>query len=125
MDEMKDLKADIKSLDVRVTKNEKKLAVLEANEINIKDLVERNTEAYEKLNTTIQAVCNKLTENTLSVENLSKEVADVKAQVLSNEQEIDTLKEERSINMMTWLRDNWVSVVLGCALVAELIKNYI
>ena len=81
--------------------------------------------AYGKLNTTIQAVCAKLTENTLSVENLSKEVADVKAQVLSNEKEIDTLKEERSINMMTWLRDNWVSVVLGCALVAELLKNYL
>lgn len=125
MDEMKDLKADIKSLDIRVSKNEKKLAVLEANEVNIKDLVEKNIAAYEKLDTTIQTVCNKLTENTLSVENLSKEVADVKAQVVSNEKEIDTLKEERSINMMTWLRDNWVSVVLGCALVAELLKNYL
>lgn len=125
MDEMKDLKTDIKSLDIRVTKNEKKLAVLEANEINIKDLVEKNIEAYEKLNTTIQTVCNKLTENTLSVENLSKDVADVKAQVVSNEHEIDTLKEERNFNIMVWLKDNFVTIVLGVALVAELIKNYI
>lgn len=125
MDEMKDLKADIKSLDIRVTKNEKKLAVLEANEINIKDLVEKNIEAYEKLNTTIQTVCNKLTENTLSVENLSKDVADVKAQVVSNEHEIDTLKEERNFNIMVWLKDNFVTIVLGVALVVELIKNYI
>lgn len=125
MDEIKEIRADIKSLDVRLSKDEKKLAVLEANEVNTKDLVKQNVEAFEKLNTTMQAVCTKLTENTMSVENLGKEVADVKEQVLSNEKEIDNLKEERNINMMTWLKNNWVSIVLGCGLVAELFKDYI
>lgn len=125
MDEIKEIRADIKSLDVRLSKDEKKLAVLEANEVNTKDLVKQNVEAFEKLNTTMQAVCTKLTENTMSVENLGKEVAEVKEQVLSNEKEIDNLKEERNINMMTWLKNNWVSIVLGCGLVAELFKDYI
>lgn len=125
MDEIKEIRADIKALDVRLSKDEKKLAVLEANEVNTKDLVKQNVEAFEKLNTTMQAVCTKLTENTMSVENLGKEVAEVKEQVLSNEKEIDNLKEERNINMMTWLKNNWVSIVLGCGLVAELFKDYI
>lgn len=125
MDEIKEIRADIKALDVRLSKDEKKLAVLEANEVNTKDLVKQNVEAFEKLNTTMQAVCTKLTENTMSVENLGKEVAEVKEQVLSNEKEIDNLKEERNINIMTWLKNNWVSIVLGCGLVAELFKDYI
>lgn len=94
MDEIKEIRADIKALDVRLSKDEKKLAVLEANEVNTKDLVKQNVEAFEKLNTTMQAVCTKLTENTMSVENLGKEVADVKEQVLSNEKRLIISKKK-------------------------------
>lgn len=125
MDELKEIRADIKELDGRVTTSEQNIAVLQEKEVNMKDLIQRNVDAYDRLNVTMQNVNQNLTENTISIKQLGIEVADVKEQTMSNKNEIDNLKDERNINIISWLRDNWVSIVLGGGLIFELVKNYI
>ena len=125
MDEYKELKGEIHGLDSRISAAEQDIVVLQTKEVNMKELVQRNVDAYDRLNVTMQSVNQNLTENTLSIKHLGAEITEVKEQGLANKQEIDSLKEERNINMMTWLKNNWVSIVLGCGLVAELLKNYL
>lgn len=125
MEEYKELKSDIKGLDGRLSSVETDVAVLKANEISTRDLVERNTEAFDKLTDTMQSVSSNLTENTMSIKHLGEEIAEVKEQGKVNEKEINALKDERNINMMTWLKDNWITIVFGVGLVAEIMKDII
>lgn len=125
MDEYKELKSDIKGLDARLSDVETDVAVLQANEVSTKDLVERNTEAFNRLDSTMQSVCNNLTENTISIKHLGDEIAEVKEQGKVNEKEINALKDERNINMMTWLKNNWITIVFGVGLVAEIMNDVI
>lgn len=125
MEEYKELKSDIKDLDTRLSSVETDVAVLQANEVSTKDLVERNTEAFNRLDSTMQSVCNNLTENTMSIKHLGDEIAEVKEQGKVNEKEINALKDERNINMMTWLKNNWITIVFGVGLVAEIMKDII
>lgn len=125
MEEYKELKSDIKDLDTRLSGVETEVAVIKANEVSTKDLVERNTEAFDRLDATMQSVCNNLTENTMSIKHLGDEIAEVKEQGKINEKEINALKDERNINMMTWLKNNWITIVFGVGLVAEIMQDLI
>lgn len=99
-----EIRKELDDLDDRVDNIEKQLPVINERYNNMNDLFQKNLAVLEKLDCSFQD--NKLAMQalTISVDQSNKEMTGLK-------QDISTLKEERSFNMMKWLKDNFISIV--------------
>lgn len=118
MDEMKEIKADIKELDDRLTDVEKVQAVMIEHNNNRDELIARNVEVLDGLRETMQNTNTVMT-------TLSADVNRQSAKIDSLETKINTVQEERNINIVKWLRDNWYTIVLAGGLIYEVAKDLI
>ena len=109
-----EVKDALSKLDDRVDKIEKQLPVINERYNNISDLFQKNISVLDKLEDSFQDNRLVLQAMTLSIENSGKEIAGMK-------QDISFLKEERSVNIMAWIKNNFISIgtlltILGCLL---------
>lgn len=107
-----DVQNTLSDLDDRVDEIEKQLPVINERYNNINDLFQKNIAVLDKLENSFQDNRLAMQAMTLSIENSGKEIAGMK-------QDISSLKEERSVNVVAWLKNNFVSIgtlvtILGC-----------
>lgn len=118
MDELKEVKADIKELDDRLTDVEKTQAVMIEHNNSRDELIAKNVEVLDGLRETMQ-------NTNLVMTTLSADVNRQSAKIDNLENKINTVQEERNINIVKWLRDNWYTIVLGGGLLYEVVKDLI
>lgn len=118
MDELKEIKADINDLDDRLTNVEKTQAVMVEHDKNRDELLARNVEVLDNLRETMQDTNIVMTTLTAKVNTQSDKIDNL-------ENKINTVQEERNVNIVKWLRDNWYTIVLGGGLLYEVTKDLI
>lgn len=118
MDELKEIKSDIRDLDDRLTDVEKVQAVMVEHGKNRDELLARNVEVLDNLRETMQDTNLVMTTLTDKVNNQSDKIDNL-------ETKINSVQEERNINIVKWLRDKWYTIVLGGGLLYEVIKDLI
>ena len=94
----------LEGLDSRVDEIEKQLPVINERYKTMNDLFQKNIAVLDKLEGSFQDNRLAMQALTTSVEQSNKEVTGLK-------QDISALKEERSFNIMQWLKDNFISIV--------------
>lgn len=113
-----EVKDTLGKLDHRIDEIEKQLPVINERFNNLNELFQKNISVLDKLESSFQD--NKLAMQaiTLSIENSGKEISCMK-------QDISSLKEERSLNIMSWLKDNFISIATLVVVLGFLTKNLI
>lgn len=124
LDDLREIKSEIRDLDNRVTTNEQDIAVMKERESNMDDLIKRNISAYEKLDHTMQEFGGTMIKVTTALDNMNTKVEDVQSKIDNVQEEVVQLKEERNINIIEWIRDNWYTIILGGGLIYEVIKDF-
>lgn len=99
-----EIRSKFESLDNRVDEIEKQLPVINERYKTMNDLFQKNIAVLDKLEGSFQDNRLAMQALTMSVEQSNKEVTGLK-------QDISALKEERSFNIMKWLKDNFISIV--------------
>lgn len=118
MDEMKEIKAEIKELDHRLKDVETIQAVMVEHDKHRDELIAQNIEVLNKLDDTMQ-------DTKVVMTTLTEKVNGQSDKIDSLETKINAVQEERNINIIKWLRDNWYTIVLGGGLLYEVIKDLI
>lgn len=102
----------------RVDEIEKQLPVIQEKFNNMSELFQKNISVLDKLESSFQDNRLAMQAMTLSIENSGKEIAGIK-------QDVSSLKEERSLNVMVWLKNNFISIGTLIIILGSIIKKLI
>ena len=95
----------LEGLDSRVDEIEKQLPVINERYNNINDLFQKNIVVLDKLESSFQDNRLAMQALTLSIEQSNQEITGIK-------DDISSLKEERSLNLMKWLKNNFINIFI-------------
>ena len=106
----------LEGLDNRVDEIEKQLPVINERYNNINDLFQKNIVVLDKLESSFQDNRLAMQALTLSIEQSNQEITGIK-------DDISSLKEERSLNLMKWLKNNFINIATLIVIAGMIIKN--
>ena len=106
----------LEGLDSRVDEIEKQLPVINERYNNINDLFQKNIVVLDKLESSFQDNRLAMQALTLSIEQSNQEITGIK-------DDISSLKEERSLNLMKWLKNNFINIATLIVSAGTIIKN--
>ena len=121
MEEISDLKkridhvqfGDVKALQEKVTNIELELA---KNSI----LTESNTKAMEKMSDTMDKVSNTMIQLSSGIEQSNRVSGELSKKVDNLENKFDTLEDKSKFDILQFLKQNWIGIVVGCGVIAYL-----
>lgn len=111
-----EIKESLDKLDNRVDEIEKQLPVINERYNNINELFQKNISVLDRLENSFQDNRLAMQAMTSSIEHSGKEIASMK-------QDISSLKDERSLNVVSWLKSNFISIITFMGIVGLLVKN--
>lgn len=123
MEEFSALKGSIDRFGERIGKLEQKMVVNEERYGHMNTLIKQNVTVLEKLDVTLQ-------DNRIAMERLSSaieanrgDISELHDEISHIEQEVDDLKGERNFNIVQWFKNNFVSIIVGAALLYYIIMK--
>lgn len=105
----------------RISKVEEKIEDLPVIEKLLEQQIESNksqNETLGKLDKTLTEVCNTMV-------NMSDNQKEMKTDIEGLQENIKGLQDERNINIVKWLKDNWLKLVLGGYVLWDFLKGSI
>lgn len=107
---------ELKQLDNRVDIIEKQIAIMNERYSNMDELIKQNISVLSKLQDSFQDNRLAMQAMTNSIENSGKEIAGMK-------KDIFLLKEERNLNIMAWIKNNFISIATLLAFVGYIVQK--
>jgi len=107
---------ELKQLDNRVDIIEKQIAIMNERYSNMDELIKQNISVLSKLQDAFQDNRLAMQAMTNSIETSGKEIAGMK-------KDISSLKEERNLNIMSWLKNNFISIATLLAFVGYIVQK--
>lgn len=108
----------VNDLDNRLTEVEKEIPLIVERHNNTNDLLQKNIAVLDKLESAFQ-------DNRLAMQTMAASVEQSNKEIASAKRDIKTMKDERNLNIVSWLKTNFVQVILllgVLALLADQIK---
>lgn len=99
-----EIRKELNNLDNRVDTIEKQIPVINERYNNTSDLIQKNIAVLDKLENSFQDNRLAMQAMTTSIEQSSKEISNLK-------KDVNSLKDERNFNIMSWLKSNFLNVV--------------
>lgn len=113
---MDNLTEVVNKLDTRLTEVEKEIPLIEERHNNTNDLLQKNTTVLDKLESAFQ-------DNRLVMQAMAASIEQSNKEIASAKQDIKTIKDERNLNIMSWLKANFVQVILLLGVLALLAEQ--
>lgn len=120
---MEDINILKTNIDERIRFLEQKIPVVEERYDHMNDLIKQNVSVLEKLDSTLQ-------DNRIMMEHLSnmidttkEHVEDLDEEITQVGQQVDDLKDERNFNFIQWVKNNFVSLIVGATLLYYIITK--
>lgn len=102
-------------LNERLMEIEKVIPLLQERDKNFDKLIKQNNEVLSSLNTSFN-------ENQKAMVEISHNMRDMANEIISIKSDIKEIKDERSLNIMVWLKSNFISIATLVGLIGYLIK---
>lgn len=107
---VQDIKEDVRALQERVNQLEKSEGVAHIQLENSLKLIEKNNSLLDSLNDTIHETQIAMTEVTQKIGQMNNSIVTLRSDVRE-------LQEERNLNIVSWVKSNWVSLCTAIAFV--------
>lgn len=113
---MDNLTEAVNELDSRLTAVEKEIPLIVERHNNTNDLLQKNIAVLDKLESAFQ-------DNRLAMQAMAASVEQSNKEIASAKQDIKTIKDERNLNIVSWLKANFVQVILLLGVLALLAEQ--
>lgn len=114
--EIEKIQSDVGAIDMRLQAVEKALPVMKEQYNNLDKLLQRNVDTLEKIDETIQ-------DNRIAMEHMTASLNTTINKVGGLENDVKALKNERNLNVVEWLKQNFITIILAGTLIYEIISK--
>lgn len=86
-------------------------------------LTETNTKAMEKMSTTMEQVCSTMIQLSHGVEQSNKVIEKLSTKVDNLETKFDAIDEKSKFDILSYLKNHWISIITSGAVIGYIFKN--
>lgn len=112
-------------IEKRLGKAENRITALETAQPFLKDILERNTKAYEGVCSVIQEIKETLCSMNDKIEAQDKQIGAIKESLSDIKTKVDEAEEKSKFDIRDFLKGYFPWIIVGIGLVYEIASNYL